>query len=161
MGKLEELEARLAAIEDVEAIKELKYRYWRCLDRKLWDEMAECFTFDATVKYGEGKYSFAGRDAIMKFLREAMGPDSGFVGVHQGHHPEIELTGATTARGTWSLYNYVLFTKSGRGHREAAYYEDEYAKQDGVWRIRHTGYTYLFCEEWDRGDTRSLKLLAP
>jgi hypothetical protein len=25
---------------EVEAIKRLKYRYMRCLDQKLWDEMA-------------------------------------------------------------------------------------------------------------------------
>lgn len=31
----EELELRLGVLEDVEAIKKLKARYWRCVDNKL------------------------------------------------------------------------------------------------------------------------------
>ena len=34
-------------------------------------------------------------------------------------------------------------------------------KQDGAWRIKHTGYTYLFHEEWSRDDLPSLRLVAP
>lgn len=161
MATLAELEARIQAIEDVEAIKRLKYRYWRCLDLKLWDEMTGCFTADATAAYGEGKYSFTGRDAIMKFLAEALGSGSGAVGVHQGHHPEIELKSPTSARGTWGLYNYMFFSGQNRGVREAAYYQDEYVKLNGEWRIKHTGYRYLFHEEWSRDDTPSLRVIAP
>ena len=32
---------------DIEAIKRVKYAYLRCLDQKLWDEMADVFTEDA------------------------------------------------------------------------------------------------------------------
>jgi hypothetical protein len=161
MATLEELEARLRALEDVEAIRRLKYRYWRCLDQKRWEELGTCFTEDATVSYGAGRYRFAGRAAIIDFLRDALGAASGSVGVHHGHHPEIELTGPTTARGSWALYNYLFNTRQHRGVREAAYYEDEYVKVDGEWKIRHTGYTYVFHEEWSRADTPSLRVTAP
>ena len=36
----------------LEAIRRVKYRYLRCVDLKLWDEMAEVFTPDATADYG-------------------------------------------------------------------------------------------------------------
>ena len=29
---------------EIELIKRLKYKYARCLDQKLWDEIGECFT---------------------------------------------------------------------------------------------------------------------
>jgi uncharacterized protein (TIGR02246 family) len=161
MPTLEELECRIVAIEDVEAIKRLKYKYWRCLDTKCWDEMAECFTEDATVSYGSGAYRFAGRDAIVAFLAKALGRASGSHGVHHGHHPEIERTSPTTARGRWSLYNYLFNAGEERGVREAAYYEDEYVKRDGCWLLQHTGYTYLFHEEWSRTETRWLKVVVP
>ncbi len=45
--------------------------------------------------------------------------------------------------------------------RIGAYYHDEYVKVAGVWRIAHTGYTYVFREEWSREDTPSLRLVAP
>ena len=45
---------------DIEAIKRVKYKYLRCLDQKLWEEMAEVFTDDAVAAYSGGKYSFDG-----------------------------------------------------------------------------------------------------
>ena len=146
---------------ELEAIKRLKYAYARCLDLKLWDEMAGCFAPGATVDYGGGRYRFAGVDAIIGFLRESLARETGALGYHHGHHPEIELTGDTTARGIWALDNYLFNAGRKRGVRIAAYYRDEYVKLDGEWCIRHTGYTYVFHEEWSRDDTPSLRLLAP
>ena len=53
-----DLEARIRQLEDVAAIERLKYRYWRCLDLKLWDELAGCFTDQATAD-GERKPSMS------------------------------------------------------------------------------------------------------
>jgi len=52
-------------LHELEAIKRLKYKYMRCLDQKRWEEMAECFTEDATAAYSGGKYSFQGKKAIL------------------------------------------------------------------------------------------------
>ena len=54
---------------DLELIKRLKYKYLRCLDQKLWDEIADCFTPDAVAEYSAGAYSHEGRDAIVAFLK--------------------------------------------------------------------------------------------
>ncbi len=155
------LEARIQALEDVEAIKRLKYRYWRCLDLKRWDEMATCFTADASVAFSGGRYRFTGRDRILRFFEESLGPASGSSGIHHGHHPEIELTGPTAAHGTWALYNYLFNPGQKRCVRIGAYYDDRYVKENGVWRIAYTGYTPIFHEEWSRDDTPSLRLVAP
>jgi hypothetical protein len=155
------LAARVQALEDLEAIKRLKHQYWRCLDQKRWDELATCFTADATVSYGSGQYRFTGVDAIMHFLRTSLGVESGSLGIHHGGHPEIDLQSATTARGTWVLYNYLFNPGQKRNVLIGAYYEDEYVKQGGAWKIRHTGYTALFHEEWSRDDSPSLRLMAP
>ena len=159
MTDLAELDRRLRRLEDVEAIKQLKYRYWRHLDLKQWDALAQCFADDATVCYSSGKYEFAGVSAIMKFLSESLGAARGSVTIHQGHHPEIELLSATRARGTWALYNYMFNIKQNRGIRIGAYYEDEYVKLDGTWKFQHIGYRYIFHEEWRRDDVPSLRLL--
>ncbi len=39
----------MADLEEIEAIKRLKYKYFRCLDRKLWKEMAGCLIPDAAA----------------------------------------------------------------------------------------------------------------
>ncbi len=161
MTERRDLEARIRALEDIEAIKRLKYRYWRCLDLKRWDELAGCFTEDATVEYSEGKYRFRGVQAIMNFLTTSLGRQSGSITVHHGHQPEIDLRGEAEAHGTWALDNYLFNPEQKRNVRIGAYYHDEYVKADGAWKIKHTGYTYVFHEEWSRDDTPSLRLVAP
>lgn len=134
----------MAALDDIEAIRQLKYRYFRCLDCKRWDELAACFTADATAAYDSGKYSYNGRTAIMEFLSGALG-SSAVISLHQGHHPDIEILSPTQARGTWYLEDYLIFTKANTRLRGAAFYHDEYVKED-VWKIKHTGYIRTFEE---------------
>jgi hypothetical protein len=149
-----DLERRLRVLEEVEAIKRLKYRYWRFLDLKQWDDMAELFAPDATVAYGDGKYTFTGVDAIMDFLRRSLGWESGSITLHHGHHPEIELLGEDAAQGTWALYNYMFNEGQNRCIRIGAYYHDRYVRIGGHWRFKSIGYKHLFHEEWDRGEIR-------
>jgi hypothetical protein len=145
--------------QELEAIKRLKYKYLRCLDQKRLAELADCFTEDARSSYSGGKYSFDGRDAILAFLEKSMGADS-FISSHTVHHPEIEFTSATTARGIWALRDIVIETNANIEIRGAAFYEDEYVKHNGVWKIRFTGYERTFEEILPRSDLPNLKLTA-
>ena len=141
---------------EIEAIKQLKYRYMRCLDLKLWNEMASCFTEDATSAYSSGKYSFAGRDQIIAFFRESMGRE--MVTSHQVHQPEIELLAPDEARGTWALEDTVIHTEHDFTLRGAAFYRDRYVKVDGQWRIQHTGYDRIYEEVQTRKEVPGLQL---
>ncbi len=144
----------------LEAIKQTKYAYMRCLDTKNWSEIRDCFTEDATAAYSGGKYAFDGREAIVGFLEKAMGSES-FLSSHHVGHPEIHLESETRARGTWKLEDIVIDTRFGITIRGAAFYEDVYEKgADGRWRIRHTGYKRTFEEIESRADRPSLKLTA-
>ncbi len=147
----------MSQIDEIEAIKRLKYKYLRCVDTKNWEELAQCFTPDATTSYSGGKYKFEGIDAIMGFLKEGLNKDRPTM--HQVHHPEIELTSPTTAKGVWALQDYVIDLKSNTSSRSAAFYSDDYVKLDGQWKIQSTGYQYVFMEAWDRADVKSLRLL--
>lgn len=160
MSDFSELEKRIARLEDIEALQRLKYRYWRCLDVKDWPTLRTLFVADATVSYGSGRYEFAGIEAIMKFLTESLSVERGAMTIHHGHHPEIDITGATTAKATWALYNYMYNVKENRAIRIGAYYHDDCIKVGGEWKFQHIGYESLFHEEWKRDDIPSVKLLA-
>jgi hypothetical protein len=161
MADLAALEARIQALEDLEAIKRLKYRYLRALDTKAWEELGDTLTEDATTEYSDGEYRFQGRAAIVQFLKGTpLAQPDGFIGVHQCSQPEIEFTTPTTARAVWALYNYLIHKSAGQGLRLCAFYHDEYVKQDGAWKIRATGYRRVFEETWNRSDTPSLRLTA-
>jgi len=145
-------------LAEIEAIKQLKYRYFRFLDTKSWDEIAECFAEDATCSYDEGRYRFEGRERIVAFLRNALGRP-GVVTMHHGHHPEIALTGETTATGTWYLEDLVLDASGNTALRGAAFYRDEYLKVDGRWKLRSTGYRRTWEEVIERRGVKSLRTM--
>ena len=133
---------------EVEAIKQLKARYFRCMDEKRWDDWGQCFTEDATLDTSEdGAPVTHGRANIQEMVSGAVDKA---VTVHHGHMPEIEITGTTSARGIWSMEDYLefpgasagdpAFTVHGRGH-----YREEYEKcADGAWRIRSLRLTRLW-----------------
>ncbi|MCK5654193.1 MAG: nuclear transport factor 2 family protein [Dehalococcoidia bacterium] len=140
MAELADLETQIRVLGDIEAIKKLKAKYWRCIDKKLWDELEDCFIENAVADYGKN-LNFQGRKAIIQFLKDNLGSDS-VITVHQGHNPEIEITSDTTARGIWALHDYLVFqpniTINGWGH-----YEDEYVKQNGEWKKKSIKETRL------------------
>jgi len=125
------------ALEEIEAIRKLKARYFRFLDTKLWDEMVGCFTADAVLAEHERNIFVEGGKPIVDFLKQGLGVDH-IVTVHHGHNAEIEITSNTTARATWALNDYLLNRQNGKGTRGYGYYEDEYVKEKGEWKIKRT-----------------------
>ena len=142
--KLAELESRIKVLEDIEAIKKLKAKYWRCCDKKLWKELEECFTEDATADYFPNMH-FEGREAIIQFLKDNLGPDH-MITAHGGHNAEIEITSDTTARGIWALNDLVII-QPGTRMRGYGHYEDEYVKENGQWKKKSSKQTRIL-EEW-------------
>ncbi len=149
----------LAALEE---IRRLKYRYLRCVDLKLWDEIAEVFTADATADYGTpsaGKpLKLGSRDEIVTFLRDSLGP--GIITLHAAGQPEIDIDG-DTATGTWRFEDTVIATQYRVVINGAAFYEDRYRRgEDGAWLIAHTGYVRIYEAMMSLDDLPSWKLTA-
>jgi hypothetical protein len=138
-------------------IEQLKYRYLRTLDLKLWDEFAATLSADVTADYGPA-LSFTGREQVVQFMRASLGP--AIITVHQCHHPEITVTG-DTAHGTWYLQDQVIVTEQRLLLTGAAFYEDDYARDaDGQWRITRTGYVRSYEAVQSLDDVPSWKLTA-
>jgi len=143
--------------DTLEELRQLKYRYLRCLDLKLWDEFAETLTDDVTTDYG-AHLSFAGKKAVVDYMSGALGPE--IITVHQVHHPEITVDG-DTATGTWYLEDKVIITQYRMLLTGAAFYTDTYRREsDGVWRIAHTGYIRSYEATQSLDDTPSWQLIA-
>jgi len=145
MAEPAELEKRIRVLEDIEAIKKLKAKYFRCVDKKLWDEMEEVWVEDAVADYGMGIELLQGRKAIMEKKKKNLDRDS-MISVHQGHNPEIEITSEITAKGVWVLNDRLIIQTIAtlNGWR---YYEDEYVKVSGEWKKKSTKITNIL-EEW-------------
>jgi hypothetical protein len=128
-------------VDDIEAIKQLKARYFRLMDTKDWEAMRrEVFAHDVVVDTSSsGGGVIAGADPFVAFLREAIGD---VVTVHHGHMPEIELTSATTATGIWAMEDMLRWPNGMELHGYGHYHET-YEKVDGAWRIKSTTLTRL------------------
>jgi hypothetical protein len=133
------------SLEDLEAIRQLKARYFRFVDTKQWDRWGELFTEDAVldVPLVRGE-PLRGRSAIADRVRQGLTP---MITVHHGHMPEIELVGSDRARGLWPMYDRLLSTTNelsagpappgfGPRYEGFGHYVEEYTRgDDGRWRI--------------------------
>jgi hypothetical protein len=146
----------------LEEIRQVKYRYLRCVDLKLWDDLAEVFTPDATVDYGTMVFrqplKLNGRDEIVAYLRAKLGPD--MLTVHSAGQPEITIDG-DEATGTWSFEDTVIATERRVVIKGAAFYQDRYRRgEDGRWRIAHTEYVRTYEAMLSLDDLPSFRFTA-
>jgi hypothetical protein len=131
---------------ELEAVRRLKYAYFRHLDLKQFDDLGALLTEDATASYEDGKTVLEGRAAIASWLAAVLG-DPGIVTEHHGHHPEITFTSDTAAEGTWYLQDRVIVPAADVEIHGTAFYADRYRLTEEGWRIAHTGYTRVFEEQ--------------
>jgi SnoaL-like domain len=130
----------------LEAIRRLKYAYFRTLDLKQFDDLGALLTEDATASYEDGKTVLEGRSAIVSWLTAVLG-DPGIVTEHHGHHPEITFTTQATAAGVWYLQDRVIVPAADVEISGTAFYDDRYRLTEEGWRIAHTGYARVFEEQ--------------
>jgi SnoaL-like domain len=147
---------------ELEKIHRLKYRYLRCVDLKLWDEIQDVFTEDATADYGTPSagrpLKLGSRDEIVNFLRDSLG--NSIITLHAAGQPEIEIDGEAAA-GTWRFEDTVIATEYNVMITGAAFYEDRYQRgADGAWRISHIGYKRIYEATMSLDDLPSWKLTA-
>ena len=131
-------------LEDMELIRQLKYRYCRCIDTANIAELRTLFTEDASVRYVGGSYLFEaqGREQIMQAIEYAF--HSQAIAFHHVNHPEIAFTSATEATATWYLKDWFLDLKNKVITDGSALYKDRYVKRDGQWLIQHAGYERIY-----------------
>ena len=137
---------RLMATEE---IKQLKARYFRCMDTKDWAGFEQVFAADAVMDMSNEMRDRTTRGGITRgaaqiaaMVRTVVGP---VVTVHHGHMPEIEITSPTTARGVWAMEDKLRWpegspvrTMHGYGH-----YHETYERTDDGWRIKTITLTRL------------------
>ena len=145
---MSETDEALQRLLDVEAIKQLKARYFRFLDTKDWDGLAEVFTADAVMD-ADG-FVEHGRAEILAFLPKVL---DGVVTTHHGHMPEIAITGPDTATGIWAMFDYLTFPGEPppTGLRGYGHYHEEYVREPEGWRIRRLTLTRLRVDPLEGG----------
>src|SRR3954452_3239224 len=129
-ARLERIERRLQALEDAEAIRNLKARYVALCDRQYdADGIAELFTEDA-VWESPALGRFEGRNAIRNFFRGASGIFS--FAIHYSLNGHIEVNG-DAARACWYLFMPCTVAAGNRAMWRAGIDHETYARLAGIW----------------------------
>jgi hypothetical protein len=128
---------RIERLEDEQAIEILQRAYGYFVDKALWREAADLFAEDGTLEIG-GRGVFVGKARVLEYL-EWLAPEGltrGRLFEHMQLQPIITLDPAgSSARGRWRFFAQVGI------HQELAIwglgtYENEYVKENGIWKIR-------------------------
>ena len=97
---------RLDRLEAIEAIRNLKARYFRLMDTKQWDELRGVFTTDLKVLTPEGQVYAEGGDTYAAALRQSLEHS---VSCHQGLAGEVEIDADGTARAVWAMQDIITW----------------------------------------------------
>ena len=140
----EELRRGIQTLMDIEAIKQLKHAYFRCIDTANFDELSTIFHPEVFVHFIGGTYEWTleGRDEYLDSLKKSFHTQA--IGHHNGHHPEIQILSETEATGIWYLADKMWILNFDFYTTGTAIYWDRYLKVDGRWTVRETRYERLY-----------------
>ncbi|WP_255197605.1 nuclear transport factor 2 family protein [Halorarius litoreus] len=113
---------------DRHEIHELRGAYSRALDYEDFERAHDIFTEDAVVKYRTGDKH--GAQEVYEYWRDHVEYQ---FSLHTVQMPEIEVDG-DEATGKWYMLVFYV-APDGRSGHVMGWYEDEYRRIDGTWKI--------------------------
>jgi len=142
------LEQRLARLEAIENIRQLKARYFHACDNKQPDLVRECFAAGPIeLRYGRIG-NFSDREQMLAVFTE-LACQPHIVEIHHGQNPRIEVHAADFATGIWGLYYYLIDTRRQTVTQLAGFYDDAYSRLEGQWRITRSSYEVTSTQIFD------------
>ncbi len=143
-GGIDELRRDIQRLMDIEAIKQLKHAYFRCVDTCNLEELGTLFHENVQVRFKGGGYEWNlnSRQEYVDNIGMAFSKEA--VGHHNAHHPEIQLLSETEATGLWYLADNMWILNHKAFTTGTALYWDRYEKVDGKWLIKETNYERIY-----------------
>ena len=162
-----DLQHRVGTLEDVNAIRKLHYAYGYYIDYNWANAVAELFADDGEIVFLSGIYrGKAGArrlygDWFQQFFTQGQaGPVDGFLLDH--FQMQDIITVAPDRQSAKGRFRALLM---GGSHASSAYkpeglprqwyegglYENEYVREDGVWKIKRLDYVVQWEAEYEKG----------
>lgn len=142
------LEERIQELEDLEAIRKLKFRYARFADEHDADSLAQLFTEDAVWEGGDEFGRHQGQQEIRAFVLESWERITWAIHLMTNGEIEIDPSGSE-ASGTWDLWEPA--TISNQAVWMVGRYVDRYRKVDGQWLISYCELAFDFMTPFESG----------
>jgi hypothetical protein len=163
---LDDLARDIERTESLRAVKDVQRAYAQYNQFGLWDDMAALFAEGASVMWGDDRVE--GRDAIARWLEQDRG--GGQEGLRPGalntefiDEPLVNLSvDGENAQGRWLS---LAFKSDGAGRAwfEGGLYENDYVREDGVWKIAamryFPQYEGPYADGWTNVDGEDLPII--
>jgi len=130
----DELSAEIQRLKDIEAIKQVKAFYCRCIDTKDWDGWVSVTTDDLTLDTDGGLQQ--GRDTILASLQQSLASAKT---VHQVHVAEITIDG-DRGHAIFPMQDYVEMTFGDKSFKIRGFgqYHEDYARTPDGWKLQRS-----------------------
>jgi SnoaL-like domain len=155
-ARLNGVTSRAARVDDINRIENLQGSYGYYVDKMLWDEVVDLFADDATLEIGPSGV-YVGKGSIRRYLLSLsdgrQGPLQGVLNDHFELQPIVSVApDGQTAKGRWRLFLMTGVSGAGSGGNWGeGIYENEYVKQDGVWKISKLHWYATFVAPYEGG----------
>nr|WP_260395071.1 nuclear transport factor 2 family protein [Sphingobium lignivorans] len=155
-AEVRQLAHDLDQAESLRAVKRLQTAHAQFIQYRLWDDAAQLYAKDAKAIFGEE--TVTGRAAIRAHLTArlgdaATGPAEGALSVELAMTPVVRMApDGNHAKGRWHVVT-IWGRRGGSAEWAGGIMENEYVRQNGVWRIATLHYFPQFAGPYDRGWT--------
>ena len=158
---LAQAEQQVARAKDFHEIDNLTSAYGYYLDKNLWNDLANLFAANGSIELAQ-RGVYIGRERVRAFLFNVFGkegPTENRLGNHVQYQPVIHVAAdGQTAKVRSRMMQQLNF--GARASMGASLYENEFVKEDGVWKfsIDHTFNTWTAGYEggWARNPGRGV-----
>jgi ketosteroid isomerase-like protein len=151
-----DLEERIKLLEDIEAIKQVKYNYCYTVDAGDVEGWLTGFTDDAIADFGHARYE--GKKELRRFVAEVFPSECAFT-KHHVTNPVIKVNG-DKATGTWYAHVPGTFKPTGAAMWIGVTYEEEYVRKRGKWKCSLMVVKFNFFTPYDQGWAKKPFLLG-
>jgi hypothetical protein len=146
--RLDELDARITCLEDLNAIERLQRTYGYLVDKAQWGPLGDLFSQDATLEIG-GRGIYVGKDRVLAYMQTGFGAD-GTRADRLMNHMQFQPIPDIDPDGVHARQRMRAFVMSGGGWG-LPLYENAYVKEDGVWKIQRLTGPFTMYAGWDEG----------
>ena len=152
--QLKQLKSEADRIEDVRAVKRLQRAYGYYVDQGLWNQAADLFAPQGTIEIGlDGVY--AGQERVRQYLFANGGGREGLRRGQLNEHLMLQPVVHVAADGCAAKARWRALIMAGQLGKSAFWgegvYENEYVKQDGIWKVSKLHWYQTFMVPYEGG----------
>ena len=144
--RLDALGERIERLEGMNDIERLQNAYGYFVDKAQWTPLSQLFAEDGTLEIG-GKGIYVSQDRVLDYMQLSFRQDGIVPGVlinHMQFQPVVDISEDGT-RGWARSRAYVMANESWG----LPLYENEFVKEDGVWKIARLTGPFTMYTNWD------------